>query len=73
MPSPERDAAISGRQLALMAFPAPGHAEPEKYGSPRTRLLNAAGELAANPLVWLTYDATGGVIVQIRFTRGGRL
>ncbi len=43
LPSPERDAAISGRQLAPRAFPAPGHPEPEKYGSPRTGILDLTG------------------------------
>ena len=27
----------------MMAYPAPGHPEPEKYGRPRTRILDLTG------------------------------
>lgn len=43
LPSPERDAALSGRTLNMIAFPAPGHPDAEKYGVPRTETLDLTG------------------------------
>ena len=43
LPSPERDAALSGQKLQLIAFPAPGHPDREKYGGPRITTLDFTG------------------------------
>lgn len=45
IPCPQQDRTIHDKQLAIPPFPAPDGPDPEKYGNPRTRLIDLCGKI----------------------------
>lgn len=43
LPSEQHDAAMNGKPITVPAFPVPGSPDPERYGKPRTGLLELTG------------------------------
>lgn len=45
LPSEKHDAAMNGRPMTIQPFPVPGSEDPERYGNPKTGLLNLTGRV----------------------------